>query len=138
MASPNLLSATKLHSSVIDLDELPCVTIPCVGILHRLLAFARDGAPAMSVACKNIPQHRNQSFQIARRHKDAVFAILDELRRPLSHNAHCQQPHRHRFEIGDAESLAIRGQDKYVVLCKMVEYLRMTDRPDERHLVDQS
>ena len=59
------LNFTTLNHLPIDLDELLCVVIPCVKILHRSLSFKRRLPPAITIAYEDIPERDNQSLHIA-------------------------------------------------------------------------
>jgi hypothetical protein len=58
------------------------------------------------------PEVPDQGIGVARRHEEALAAVFDDLVRSPGSGGDHGQPEPHRFEVGDAQGLVVRGDDQ--------------------------
>jgi len=62
------------------------------------------------------PEVPGQGIGVAWRHEEALAAVFDDLVRSPGSGGDHGQPEPHRFEVGDAQGLVVRGYDQEVAL----------------------
>ena len=62
------------------------------------------------------PQVPDQGIGVAWCHEETLAAVLDDLVRSPGRGGDHGQPEPHRFEVGDAQGLVVRGYDQEVAL----------------------